>query len=45
MSIQLSQKYYTEIEKLIRYGGSRNESSLWQAFIKLLEGYAAGKAV
>jgi hypothetical protein len=28
MSIQLIQKYYAEVEKLIRYGGSRNESSL-----------------
>lgn len=28
MSIQLIQKYYTEVDKIIRYGGSRNESSL-----------------
>lgn len=25
MSIQLIQKYYAEVEKLIRYGGSRND--------------------
>jgi hypothetical protein len=28
MSIQLIQKYYAEIDKIIPYGGSRNESSL-----------------
>ena len=28
MSIQLIQKYYTEVEKLVRCGGSRNESAL-----------------
>jgi predicted helicase len=43
MSIQLIQKYYAEVEKLIRYGGSRNESSLRRAFINLLEGYASSK--
>jgi len=37
MSIQLIQKYYAEVEKLIRYGGSRNESSLRRAFINLLK--------
>ena len=43
MSIELIQKYYAEVEKLIRYGGSRNESSLRRAFINLLESYAASK--
>ncbi|MEW5830620.1 MAG: N-6 DNA methylase, partial [Chloroflexota bacterium] len=43
MSIQLIQKYYSEVEKLIRYGGSRNESSLRRAFINLLESYASSK--
>jgi hypothetical protein len=43
MSIQLIQKYYAEVEKLIRYGGSRNESSLRRAFINLLESYASSK--
>ena len=43
MSIQLIQKYYAEVERLIRYGGSRNESSLRRAFINLLESYAASK--
>ena len=43
MSIQLIQKYYTEIDKIIRYGGSRNESSLRKPFQDLLEGYARSK--
>jgi len=43
MSIQLIQKYYAEIDKIIRYGGSRNESSLRKPFQDLLEGYARGK--
>ncbi len=43
MSIQLIQKYYTEIDKIIRYGGSRNESSLRKPFQDLLEGYARAK--
>jgi hypothetical protein len=28
MSIQLIQRYYAEIDRIIRYGGSWNESSL-----------------
>jgi hypothetical protein len=44
MSIQLIQKYYIEIDKIIRYyGGSRNESSLLKPFQDLLEGYARAK--
>jgi len=43
MSIQLIQKYYAEVEKLICYGGSRNESSLRRTFINLLESYASSK--
>jgi len=45
MSIQLIQKYYTEIDKIIRYGGSRNESSLRKPFQDLLEGYARAKGL
>lgn len=45
MSIQLIQQYYAKVEKLIRYGGSRNESALRQAFHELLEKYAAGKGL
>ncbi|CAG0960806.1 hypothetical protein ANAEL_00615 [Anaerolineales bacterium] len=43
MSIQLIQKYYAEVDKIIRYGGSRNESSLRKPFQDLLEGYARVK--
>ncbi len=45
MSIQLIQKYYAEIDKIIRYGGSRNESSLRKPFQDLLEGYARAKSL
>jgi hypothetical protein len=37
MSIQLIQQYYTKVEQIIRYGGSRNESSLRKPFQDLLE--------
>ncbi|NLH17858.1 MAG: hypothetical protein GX455_14875 [Phycisphaerae bacterium] len=40
MSVQLIQKYYEEIEKLRKYGGSSNESVLRWAFQSLLNGYA-----
>lgn len=30
MSIQLIQKHYTDVDKIIRCVGSRNESSLWK---------------
>ena len=43
MSIQLIQKYYAEVDKIIRYGGSRNESSLRKPFQDLLEQYARSK--
>ena len=43
MSIQLIQKYYAEVDKIIRYGGSRNESSLRKPFEDLLEQYARSK--
>ncbi len=43
MSIQLIQKYYAEVDKIIRYGGSRNESSLRKPFQDLLEQYARTK--
>jgi predicted helicase len=43
MSIQLIQQYHAKIEKLIRYGGSRNESALRKPFQDLLEAYAQGK--
>jgi hypothetical protein len=43
MSIQLIQKYYADVDKIIRYGGSRNESSLRKPFQDLLEQYARSK--
>ncbi len=43
MSIQLIQQYYSNVEKLIRYGGTRNESSLRKAFQELLDHYARSK--
>jgi predicted helicase len=43
MSIQLIQNYYTKVEQIIRYGGSRNESSLRKPFQDLLEQYARSK--
>jgi len=43
MSIQLIQNYYSKVEQIIRYGGSRNESSLRKPFQDLLEGYARGR--
>ena len=43
MSIQLIQKYYADVDKIIRYGGPRNESSLRKLFQDLLEQYARSK--
>ena len=43
MSIQLIQQYYTKVEQIIRYGGSRNEVSLRKPFQDLLERYARSK--
>jgi len=43
MSTQLIQNYYTKVEQIIRYGGSRNESSLRKPFQDLLEQYARSK--
>jgi len=43
VSIQLIQQYHSKVEKLIRYGGSRNESALRKAFQDLLEQYATGR--
>jgi predicted helicase len=43
MSLQLIQQYYTKVEKIIQYGGSRNEGALRFAFQTLLENYCADK--
>lgn len=40
MSVQLIQQYHSKVDKLVRYGGSRSESSLRKAFQELLEQYA-----
>lgn len=43
MSKQLIQQYRAQVDKLIRYGGSRNESVLRKAFQELLDHYARSK--
>ena len=43
MSIQLIQQYYAKVEKLIRFGGSLNESTLRKEFQSLLDQYARSK--
>jgi predicted helicase len=40
MSVQLISKYYTEIEKYIRFGGTSKETSIRRAFENLLNEYA-----
>jgi hypothetical protein len=37
MSIQLIQEYYARVNQMIRYGGTRNESTLRKPFQYLLE--------
>ncbi|HOU12342.1 MAG TPA: N-6 DNA methylase [Anaerolineae bacterium] len=41
MSLEAIQRYHAKVEKIIRYGGSRNESSVRFAFQNLLESYCA----
>ncbi len=43
MSIQLIQQYHAKVEQMLRYGGSRNESTLRKPFQDLLEHYARAK--
>jgi len=43
MSIQLIQQYYSKVEQMIRYSGTRNESTLRKPFQDLLEQYAHSK--
>ena len=43
MSIQLINQYYTKREKLIQFGGSKNELSIRDAFKDLLNHYAEKK--
>jgi hypothetical protein len=43
MSIYLVKQYIKETEKLIRFGGSKNEGALEQEFAKLLNEYCKQK--
>ena len=43
MSIQLIHQYHAKVEQMIRYGGTRNESTLRKPFQDLLEQYARSK--
>ena len=43
MSQLLINQYYTEVERIIQYGGSRNESSIRFAFQKLLSEYCKSR--
>jgi predicted helicase len=43
MSIQLIRQYHSQVDKIIRYGGSRNESALRKPFQDLLEHYARSR--
>jgi len=43
MSVQLIQQYYTKVEKLIQYGGSKNETAIRSAFQSLLEHYCSDR--
>jgi|GEM_PF-2227397 len=43
MSRQRCSQYIAEVEKLIQYGGSRNEQTLRPAFQKLLSDYCEAK--
>ncbi len=45
MSIQHIQHYYTEIDQLRRFSGSRNENVLRPAFEQLLRAYCADKPI
>lgn len=41
MSLQLINQYQAKLERLIAYGGSRNETSVRAAFQERLDRYAA----
>ena len=43
MSLQLVSQYRARLERLVQYGGSRNETSVRAAFQDLLDRYAASK--
>ncbi len=43
MSRQLIEQYHAQVEKIIRYGGSRKETAVRKPFQDLLEHYARQK--
>jgi len=43
MSIRLIRQYYNNVDTLVRYGRTRNETSLRKAFQELLDHYARSK--
>ena len=43
MDIHSIKKYYTEVDKIIRFGGSKKETSIRNAFYNLLNEYAKQK--
>jgi predicted helicase len=43
MSLQLIQQYYSTVDKLIQYGGSRNETAIRSAFQRLLDQYCSNR--
>jgi len=43
MSLQLIQQYHANVEKIIQYGGSKNETAIRTAFQTLLEQYCSDK--
>ncbi len=43
MSLQLISQYQARLERIVRYSGSRNESSVRTAFQELLDHYASSK--
>ncbi len=45
MSLYLIKKYKEEVEKLIQYGGSRNEGAISSAFQNLLNSYCKSKGL
>ncbi len=45
MSIQLIHQYYAKVDKMIRYSGTRNESTLRKCFQDLIEQYAHSKGL
>ncbi len=45
MSIEAIERYHRKIETVVRYGGSRNESTLRSAFMGLLETYCANTSL